>query len=87
MITSYARQYEQTQVTTSSGVQLIVLLYDGAIQSMEIARQEIQVKNIQGKARHLGRALLPSSVNSIAYSTLNREEKLRGHCDGCTITC
>ncbi len=66
MITSYARQYEQTQVTTSSGVQLIVLLYDGAIQSMEIARQEIQVKNIQGKARHLGRAIaIVGELNSV----------------------
>ncbi len=66
MITSYARQYEQTQVTTSSGVQLIVLLYDGAIQSMEIARQEIQVKNIQGKARHLGRAIaIIGELNSV----------------------
>ncbi|NJN69907.1 MAG: flagellar protein FliS, partial [Nitrospira sp.] len=46
MLTQYARQYEQTQVVTSSGVQLIVMLYDGAIQSIEIARREIQAKNV-----------------------------------------
>lgn len=57
MITQYARQYEQTQVVTSSGLQLIVLLYDGAIQSIEIAKREIQAHNVREKARHLGRAI------------------------------
>ncbi|MGE0642076.1 MAG: flagellar export chaperone FliS [Nitrospira sp.] len=57
MITQYARQYEQTQVVTSSGVQLIVLLYDGAIQSIEMAKREILAHNVREKARHLGRAI------------------------------
>ena len=66
MLTQYARQYEQTQVVTSSGVQLIVLLYDGAIQSIEIARREIQAKHVREKARHLGRAIaIIGELNSV----------------------
>ena len=62
----YARQYEQTQVVTSSGVQLVVLLYDGAIQSIEMARREIQVNNVRERARHLGRAIaIIGELNSV----------------------
>jgi flagellar secretion chaperone FliS len=66
MVTQYARQYEQTQVVTSSGVQLIVLLYDSAIQSMELAKREIQAKNVREKARHIGRAIaIVGELNSV----------------------
>ena len=66
MVTQYARQYEQTQVVTSSGVQLIVLLYDAAIQSMELAKREIQAKNVREKARHIGRAMaIVGELNSV----------------------
>lgn len=66
MLTQYARQYEQTQVVTSSGVQLVVLLYDGAIQSIEIARREIQANNVREKARHVGRAIaIIGELNSV----------------------
>lgn len=66
MLTQYARQYERTQVVTSSGVQLVVLLYDGAIQSIEMARREIQVHNVREKARHLGRAIaIVGELNSV----------------------
>jgi flagellar protein FliS len=45
---------------------LIVLLYDGAIQSLEIARSEIQAKNVREKARHLGRAIaIIGELNSV----------------------
>ena len=66
MVTQHARQYEQTQVVTSSGIQLIVLLYDAAIQSIEVARREIQAKNIREKARFLGRAIaIVGELNSV----------------------
>lgn len=66
MITQYARQYEQTQVITSSGIQLIVMLYDGAIQSLEVAKREIPAKNVREKARHLGRAIaIIGELNSV----------------------
>jgi flagellar secretion chaperone FliS len=66
MLAQYARQYEQTQVVTSSGLQLVVLLYDGAIQSIEMARREIQAKHVREKARHLGRAIaIIGELNSV----------------------
>lgn len=52
-----AQQYRQTQVLTTSGVQLIVLLYDSAIQSLELAREGMLHDNYQDKARFLGRAV------------------------------
>lgn len=52
-----AQQYRQTQVMTASGVHLIVLLYDAAIQSLELAREGILQNNYQDKARFLGRAV------------------------------
>jgi flagellar protein FliS len=52
-----ANQYRQTQVLTTSGVQLIVLLYDSAIQSLELAREGMSQNNYQDQARFLGRAV------------------------------
>ncbi|BCA54769.1 Flagellin-specific chaperone FliS [Nitrospira sp. KM1] len=66
MSSPYTRQYEQTQVMTSSGVQLIVLLYDGAIQSIELARQGMQTNNVNDKGRFLGRAIsIVGELNSV----------------------
>jgi flagellar protein FliS len=56
-LTHGAQQYRQTQVMTTSGVQLIVLLYDSAIQSLELAREGMLTNNYQDKARFLGRAV------------------------------
>ena len=57
MLTQYARQYQQTQVMTSSGIQIVVLLYDAAIQSIEHARAGIESNNLKDKSRFLGRAI------------------------------
>jgi len=66
MQTPYARQYQQTQVMTSSGVQIVVLLYDGAIRSIELARQGMQANNLQDKGRFLGRAIsIVGELNSV----------------------
>ncbi|MDH5641899.1 MAG: flagellar export chaperone FliS [Nitrospira sp.] len=66
MPTQYARQYQQTQVMTSSRVQLVVLLYDAAIQSMELARRGIEANNISEKGRFLGRAIsIVGELNSV----------------------
>ena len=50
-------QYRRTQVLTASDIQLIVLLYDGALQSLELAREGILTNNYVDKARFLGRAV------------------------------
>jgi flagellar protein FliS len=50
-------QYRRTQILTASEIQLIVLLYDGALQSLELAREGILNNNYTDKARFLGRAV------------------------------
>src|SRR3982750_3948547 len=49
-------QYRRTQILTASDIQVIVLLYDGALQSCELAREGILKNNYADKARFLGRA-------------------------------
>jgi flagellar protein FliS len=51
------QQYRRTEVLTASEVQVIVLLYDGALQSLELAREGILNNNYADKARFLGRAV------------------------------
>jgi flagellar protein FliS len=55
--TAAATHYRQTQVLTASGVQLIVLLYDSAIQAVELASDGIVRRHQSDKARFLGRAV------------------------------
>ncbi len=50
-------QYQRTQVLTASEVQLIVLLYDGVLQSLELAKDGIVRDDYRDKARFLGRAI------------------------------
>jgi len=57
MVTQYANQYQQTHIMTSSRVQVVVLLYDAAIQSIELSRRAIETGNLGDKARFLGRAI------------------------------
>lgn len=57
MIAHCANRYRQTQIMTSSRVQLVVLLYDAAVQSMELARYAIETNNLADKGRFLGRAI------------------------------
>lgn len=57
MIANAANAYQQTQVMTANRVQLIVLLYDSAIQSLELAREAILTNNYKDKARFLDRGI------------------------------
>lgn len=57
MIANAAHAYQQTQVMTANRVQLIVLLYDSAIQSLELAREAILTNNYKDKARFLDRSM------------------------------
>lgn len=66
MLTQYMNQYQQTQVMTSSRVQIVVLLYDAAIQSIELARAGIESNNPKDKGRFLGRAIsIIGELNSV----------------------
>ncbi len=61
-----AQLYAKTQVQTASSVQVVVLLYDGVIQSLKLAQEGIGSNNLQDKARFLDRAL--SVVNELSAS-------------------
>jgi flagellar secretion chaperone FliS len=66
MLTQYTNQYKQTQVMTSSRVQIVVLLYDAAIQSIELARAGIESNDPKEKGRFLGRAIsIIGELNSV----------------------
>ena len=66
MLTQYAMQYQQTQIMTSSNVQLIVLLYDAAIQSIESAKAGIESRNLREKGRTIGKAIsIVGELNSV----------------------
>jgi flagellar protein FliS len=56
-LTAVASRYRQTEVLTTSGVQLIVLLYDAAIKAVELAGDGIARGHQPDKARFLGRAV------------------------------
>ncbi len=66
-----AQAYATTQITTASSVQVVVLLYDGAISSMKLAQESIVSLNFHDKARFLDRAL--RVVGELSVS-LNMEE-------------
>ena len=55
--TTAATHYRQNEVLTTTGVQLVVLLYDSAIQAVELAGDGIARQHQSDKARFLGRAL------------------------------
>ena len=57
MVTNAAQQYRQTQVMTANHTQLIVLLYDSAVQSLELAREGIVTNNYRDKARFVDRGM------------------------------
>ena len=57
MVMNAAQQYQQTQVMTANHIQLIVLLYDSAVQSLELAREGIVANNYRDKARFLDRGM------------------------------
>lgn len=64
--TTAATHYRQTQVLTASDVQLIVLLYDSAIQAVELASDGIARRHQSDKARFLGRAVgIVSELSSV----------------------
>ncbi len=66
-----AQAYATTQISTASSVQVVVLLYDGAISSMKLAQEGIVALNFQDKARFIDRAL---RVVGELSASLNGEE-------------
>ena len=49
--------YTTTQVSTASSVQVVVLLYDGAISSLKLAQEAMTAHNVHDKSRFIDRIL------------------------------
>ncbi len=48
--------YKNTEVATSNRVKLIVMLYEGAINFLRIAKERMAVNDIEGKAAYLDKS-------------------------------
>ncbi len=72
---SLAYKYRETAVKTANPLQLVVILYDGAIQALQEAREHIRRKDIGNRARCLNRSVafiseLQASLNFDSSSTI-----------------
>jgi flagellar protein FliS len=63
--------YRRTQVQSRTPLELVVMLYDGTLQSLSAARAAIELKNIPARRDAISRAL---AIISELQSTLNLEE-------------
>ncbi len=68
---SLSHIYQQVEVNTCNKLQLVVMLYDGAIRFLGEARTAIETRNIRAKAVALDRAL---AIIGELQSTLQLEE-------------
>jgi flagellar protein FliS len=63
--------YRRTQVQSRTPLELVVMLYDGTLESLSAARAAIERKNIPARRDAISRAL---AIISELQSTLNLEE-------------
>jgi flagellar protein FliS len=62
--------YRQTEVQSRTPLELVVMLYDGALRSTTEARDAVTRRDIRARQRHVSRAL---AIISELQSTLNME--------------
>jgi flagellar secretion chaperone FliS len=65
---SFAHRYREMAINTANPLQLIVMLYDAAICSIQEAKAHIERKDIAGRARSLNKSI---SIISELQSCLN----------------
>ena len=65
---AFARRYREVAVRTANPMQLIVILYDAAICSLQEARDHIESKNIEGRSRSVNKCI---SIISELQSSLD----------------
>jgi flagellar protein FliS len=63
--------YRKTQVQSRTPLELVVMLYDGALQAMSTARAAMERRDIPARRDAIGRAL---AIISELQSTLNLEQ-------------
>ncbi len=66
-----AKMYMETQVTTTSQGQILIMLYDGAIKFLNQAKERMQAKDYPGKGKLISSAI--DVINELA-SSLNAEK-------------
>ncbi len=66
-----AHRYREVAVKTANPLQLVVILYDGAINTLQQAQEHIRQKDIAGRARCLSRSL---AIISELQACLNFKE-------------
>jgi flagellar secretion chaperone FliS len=69
-IQSPANRYREVAVKTANPLQLVVMLYDAAIYSIQEAREQIARKDIAGRSRSINRCI---SIISELQSCLNHQ--------------
>jgi flagellar protein FliS len=63
--------YQEIEISGATGLQLVVMLYDGAIKFLTESKSCIQGNDVRGKALAIDRAL---AIIGELQATLNREE-------------
>jgi flagellar secretion chaperone FliS len=71
MIVDQAHRYREIAIKTANPLQLVVILYDGAIQALQEAQEHLQRKNIARRARCLNRGI---AIISELQACLNFKE-------------
>ncbi len=66
-----AHKYRETAIRTANPLQLVVMLYDGAMQSLQEAQSHLQSGNITGRVRAVNRAI---AIISELQACLNMKE-------------
>jgi len=56
MANNYANQYKQTAVKTANRGQIVIMLYEGAIQNLKKATIAVEKKDIRTKGMAIGKA-------------------------------
>ena len=64
------KHYKQTAITTATPGQVLIMLYEGAIQHLRKAAEAMDRKDVAAKCRHIGKA--HDIVNELC-ATLNHE--------------
>ncbi len=65
-----AKNYKQMQISTASPAQILIMLYEGAIQNVKKAILAIEQKNLADKGKYIGKA--HDIINELTLS-LNHE--------------
>jgi len=68
---SLAHRYKEVAINTANPLQLVVMLYDAAIHSLQEASNHIRMKNIEGRSQSLNQCI---SIISELQTCLNLKE-------------